>query len=121
MGSFKYLFVSIILIMALIAASINAAAVQKVVKVDRISAVQDDAETVVVVGLKSQQKLTDSKVTVSIPDLGLRVRHNVDFDKSSKQTVNLVLPGQSLDDQYIRVVFNSDQGRRVRYMQAVIE
>ena len=116
MVSFRFLCISVLLVMAILAASVNVLAVEKVVKIDSISAVQG-TDTVVVVNLKSGKKLTDSKITVSIPELGLRARHNVDFSKSNKQTVNVVIPDSGLDDQYVRVVFNSDQGRRVRYLQ----
>ena len=117
MVSFRFLFVSVVMVMAVLAASVNVLAVEKVVKIDSISAVQG-TDTVVVVNLKSGKKLTDSKLTVSIPELGLRAAsHTVDFSKSNKQTVDLVIPDSALEDQYVRVVFSSDQGHRVRYLQ----
>ena len=118
--SLKLLFVLAMLVVAVVAASANVVGVEKVVKIDRISAVQD-SNTVVAVGLKLQQKITDGKVTVSVPELGLRARHNVDFEKSDKQTVHIVIPVQSLLDQYVRVVFNSDRGHRVKYGQVITE
>ena len=118
--SLKLLFVLTMLVIAVVAASANVAAVEKVVKIDRIFAVQD-YNTVVAVGLKLQKKVTDGKVTVSVPELGLRARRNVDFEKSGKQTAHIVIPVQSLLDQYVRVVFNSDHGHRVKYRQVISE
>ena len=118
--SLKLLFVLTMLVMAVVAASANVAAVEKVVKIDRISAVQG-TDAMVIVNLKSQKKLTDGKVTVSIPELGLRARRNVDFTKSNKHAVELVIPDSELGDQYVRVVFNSDQGRRVKYRQVDVQ
>lgn len=120
MGSFKLLFILAILILAVATASVNVAAVEKVLKIDSISSVQD-SDTLIVVSLKSEQKITDGKVTVSVPELGLRARRNVDFRKSNKQTAHLVIPDPSLLDQYARVVFSSDEGRRVKYRQIVID
>ena len=120
MGSLRLLFVLITVVIAVVAASANVVGVEKVVKIDRISAVQD-SNTVVVVGLKLQQKITDGKVTISVPELGLRARRNVDFEKSGKQTAHIVIPVQSLLDQYVRVVFNSDNGHRVKYRQVITE
>lgn len=123
MVSFKFLFIVAILVFSVVAASIiSAASAEKVVRIDRISTLSDSGDTIVVVGLKSQEKVTDSRVTVSIPELGLRARRNVEFDKNSRQNVNVVIPDSgSLDNQYVRIVFNSDQGRRVVYRQVIVE
>ncbi len=118
MVSFRLLLISAVLVLAVVAASANSAASERVVKMDGISWVQD-SDTLVVVNLKSQQKITDGKVTVAIPELGLRARHNVDFSRSSRQTVHLIVPDGSLSDQYVRVVFTSDHGRRVKYVQVL--
>ena len=119
MVSSRLLFVSAVLIVAVVAASLSAAA-EKIVSIDRISVVQD-SDTVVIVGLDSNEKITDGKVTVSVPELGLRARHNVDFVKSDKQTVTVVIPGNLPDDQYVRVVFSSDQGHRIRYFPVIVD
>ena len=118
MVSLRLLFISALLVLAVVAASASAA--EKVVRIGSISSIQD-ADTIVVVNLKSQQKLTDSKVTVVIPEFGLRARSNVDFSKSGKQAVHMVIPDALLSDQYVRIVFSSDQGRRVKYRQLILD
>ncbi len=118
MVSLRLLFISALLVLAVVAASASAA--EKIVRIGSIYSVQD-ADTVVVVNLKSEQKLTDTKVTVAIPELGLRARSNVDFTKSGKQAVHLVIPDASLSGQYVRIVFSSDQGRRVKYRQLLMD
>lgn len=114
MASFKILFIAVILIVAVISTSMSVAAAEKVAKVNRISALKNSG-AVVVVSLEAQQKLTDSKLTASVPELGLKASHNVDFSKSKKKTIHLEIPLPQMFDPYVKVFFSSDEGRRVKY------
>lgn len=114
MASFRVLFIAAILIVAVISASMNVAAAEKVAKVNRVSALKNSG-AIVVVSLEAQQKLTDSKLTVAVPELGLQAKHNVDFSKSKKKTIHLELSLPHMLDPYVKVVFSSDEGKRVKY------
>jgi hypothetical protein len=94
----------------------------KVVDITRVSTSYDVQDTVVVsLGLKSDDKLTDSKVTVSIPELGIRSRSNVDLTTSGKKrSVVLMIPDPETFDPYVRIVFQSDEGRRVIYRPLIL-
>ncbi|MEK6854001.1 MAG: hypothetical protein AABX60_01580 [Nanoarchaeota archaeon] len=119
MASLKLFFISVVLFIAVISASLNVAAAERAVKITKVSAVQN-SEALVIVSLDSQKKNTDSKVTVSVPELGLRARHNVDFSKANRKSLHLEIPVPNMLDPYIRVVFNSDQGRRVKHRLLVL-
>ena len=120
MASLKLLFISFVLIIAVVSASVNVAAAEKAVKVNRVSAVQN-SEALVIVSLESQRKNTDSKVTVSVPELGTRVRRNVDFSKTNRKSVHIGFALPKMLDPYVRVVFNSDQGRRIMHRPVIPE
>ena len=120
MVSLRLLFISALLVLAVVAASASMASAEKVVLIKSISSANEDDAVVVVVNLKSQHKVTDGKVTVAIPELGSRARSNVDFSKNSEKAVHLLLQDNLPADQYARVVFSSDHGRRVKYRQVLI-
>ena len=120
MVSLKLLFISFVLLIAVISVSVNAAATEKVVKLTKVSAVKN-SEAFVIVSLDSQKKNTDSKVTVTVPETGARVRRNVDFSKTNKKSVNFEFPFPKVLDPYVRIVFNSDQGRRIKHRPAIPE
>ena len=118
MASLRLFFISVVLLVAVISASLNVAAVEKVVKITKVSAVQN-SEALVVVSLESQKKNADSKVTVSVPELGVMERRNVDFSKTNKKSVHFEFALPKLLDPYVRVVFSSDHGRRVKHRPVI--
>ncbi|MBI3037307.1 hypothetical protein HYY73_06200 [Candidatus Woesearchaeota archaeon] len=120
MTSFRLFFISAVLLLAIISVSANAAAAEKVVKISKVSAVKN-SEALVIVSLESNADNADSKVTVSIPELGLRERRNVDFSKTNKKSVNFELSFPDVFDPFVRVVFNSDDGRRVKHRPLILQ
>ena len=120
MASLKFLLIFVVLMIAVISASANVAAAEKVVKITKVSAVQN-SEALVVVSLDSQRKNTDSKVTVTVPETGVRERRNVDFSKTNKKSAHFVFSLPNALDQYVRVVFSSDQGRRVKHRPLMMQ
>lgn len=126
MVSLRLLFISVVLLIAIISASLSAslnvaaADNEKVVKITKVSAVKN-SEALVLVSLDSQKKSTDSKVTVSIPELGLRARRNVDFSKTNKESVHFEFTLPAALDPYVRIIFNSDEGRRLKHRPLLLE
>ncbi|MBI2140959.1 hypothetical protein HYU16_00895 [Candidatus Woesearchaeota archaeon] len=120
MASFRLFFISVVLLVAIISVSANAAAAEKAVKITKVSAVQN-SEALVTVSLDSQRKNTDSKVTVSVPELGLRASRNVDFARANKKTVHLEIPSPGMFDPFVRIVFSSDGGRRVKHRPLILQ
>ena len=126
MVSLRLLFISVVLLIAVVSTAANVAAAEKVVKISKVSAVKN-SEALVIVSLdsqnsqNSQRKNTGSKVTVSVPEVGLRASRNVDFAKTNKKTVHLEIPSPDMFDPYVRIVFSSDGGRRVKHRPLLLE
>ncbi|MBI2549598.1 hypothetical protein HYV83_00265 [Candidatus Woesearchaeota archaeon] len=120
MASLRLFFISVVLLVAVVSAALDVAAVEKVVKISKVSAVKN-SEALVIVSLESKADNADSKVTVSIPELGLRERRNVDFSKTNKKSVHFELSFPDVFDPFVKVVFNSDDGRRVKYRPLILQ
>ena len=115
MVSKKLFFVSFVLLVALSMSVIDAAAADKVVRLGKVSADEGASDTMVLVNLELKSKISDTRVFVSIPDSGFSARKNVDFSKTNKKAVHLLLPPVGGTENYVKIEFNSDQGRRIRY------
>lgn len=109
MVSPKMLFVLFVVVVSVFSVVLNAAAAEKVVRFGSISPAEDD----IVVNLEARARVTDSRVIISFPESGLSARRNVDFSRSGRVSVHIGLPDS--DESYVRIVFSSDQGRRVKY------
>ena len=119
MVSTRLLFVSVVFLVLALFLSTSAAA-EKITKSDKVVRIGSiftikNSGLIAVVNLEANQKLANSKLTISVPELGLRSRHNVDFSKKQKQVKYLEIQYPSGFDPYINIVFNSDEGRRVKY------
>ena len=51
-----------------------------------------------------------------MPDLGVSARKNVDFSRERKSAVSVLLPSADRQEEFVKVVFSSDDGRRIRYV-----
>ncbi|MBI2145677.1 hypothetical protein HYU18_05165 [Candidatus Woesearchaeota archaeon] len=108
----KFSFVAALLVVVALALS-GAASAEKVGKVSRVSAIGDKSEAMVVLNLEAGTGLTDARISVSIPELGLQKRQNVDLSSRNRASVHVLLPLASLEEPYVRIVFTSDEGRRI--------
>ena len=120
MASLRLFFISVVLLIAVLSTAMNVVASEKVVKISKVSAVKN-SEALVIVSLESKAENTDSKVTVSVPELGLRERRNVDFSKTNKKSVHFEFTLADIFDPFVRVVFNSDDGRRVKHRPLLLQ
>ncbi len=126
MVSLKTFFVFIVIIAAVFSSAISAAAAElgpnnKFVQISQISAYPLDSDVVVSVSLKAAGKLSDSRLTVSIPEFNIRAGHRVGFSRGTRQTVHMELPVPEGFDPYVRIAFNSDQGRRIKYRPIILQ
>ncbi len=126
MGSLKVFLVSLLVLAVVLASAMGAAAADinsngKIVKISRVSAYPSDSDVLLSVNLNADRKLTDAKLTVSVPELGIRAAHRVDFSKKKKQTVRVVMPALDEFDPYVRIVFSSDEGKRVKFRPLIVQ
>ncbi len=126
MVSLKISVVLLLVLVAVFSSAISAAAAEvspsnKVVQIGHISAYPIGSDVMVSVSLKADRKLSDARLTVSMPELGIMAGHRVDFSKDRKQTVHIEMPFPSEFDPYMRIAFNSDQGRRIKYRPVVLQ
>lgn len=126
MVSLKMFIVALLVLVAVFSSAISAAAGEvssndKVVQISHISAYPLDSDVLVSVSLKADKRLSDARLTVSMPELGIMAGHRVDFSKDSKQTVHIKMPIPSEFDPYMRIAFNSDQGRRIKYRPVILQ
>ena len=124
MVSLKILLVSLVVLVAVFTSAINAAAAEvkpndKVVQISHVLAYQFGPDFMVSVSLNADRKLTDARVIVSAPELGIRAGHRVDFSKNKKQTVHIEAPIPVEFDPYIQISFNSQEGRRIKYLPVI--
>ncbi len=126
MLSLKMFLVSLFVMIAVFSSAISAAAAEvrpndKVVQISHVSAYQLDSDFLVSVSLNADRKLTDAKVVVSVPELGIRAGHRVDFSKNKKQTVHIEAPIPAEFDPYMQIAFNSEQGRRIKFRPVLLQ
>lgn len=122
----KVFLVVLVVLVAVLSSAISAAAAdvkpnEKVVEISRVSAYQLGSGVVVSVSLKAGRKLTDAKIVVSVPELSIRSSNRVDFLRNKKQAVHLEIPVPDEFDPYLRIVFSSDEGRRVKFRPAIFQ
>lgn len=112
------LFVLCIIVLSAVgaAAADDAKPNAKVVQISKVSAYQFGSDVLVSVNLNAGSKLTDARLAISVPELSTRSVNRVDFSRSKKQTVHLEVPVPGSFDPYLRIVFSSDEGRRVKYL-----
>ncbi len=96
----------------LVAPSVSA---RKTVVFREALAYQDESSLSVVVGFASNERVSNSRVTVSIPDFGIRSSRKVDFSNGNSKVAVFDIPF-SEESGYVRIVFNSDEGRRAKYI-----
>ena len=126
MASMKVFLVALVVILSVFSSAIGASAADakttdKVVQISRVSAYPSGSDVLVSVNLKTGRKLTDAKITVSVPELGIRAGNKVDFSKKKKQTVRVQLAVPAEFDPYLRIVFSSDEGRRIKFRPFVVQ
>ncbi len=126
MVSLKIFVVALFVLIALASSAIGASAADakasdKVVQISRVSSYQLDSDVVVSVSMKADRKLTDAKVVVSVPEFSIRSSNRVDFSKKKKQAVHLEIPLPDEFDHYLRIVFSSDEGRRVKFRPLIFQ
>ncbi len=127
MVSLKVFLVSLFVLIAIVSFAISAAAAgdaktnDKVVQISRVSAYESGSDVVVSVSMKAGRKLTDGKITVSVPELGIRSSNRVGFSKRDKQAASIGISIPAGLDQYMRIVFSSDEGRRVKFRPAIFQ
>ncbi|MBI2142781.1 hypothetical protein HYU20_00350 [Candidatus Woesearchaeota archaeon] len=120
-------FVVLVVLVAIVSSAMGAAAAadvkptDKVVQLSRVSAFPSDSDVLVSVSLKADRKLTDAKVVVSVPELGIRSGNRVDFSKKKKQAIHIEIPIPDGLDPYMRIVFSSDEGRRVKFRPVIFQ
>src|SRR3989338_5479338 len=95
------------------------AAAEKVVKIKRVSQEGGSGAAVVSIGLEGLAGITDSRIAVSVHEQGVRRGSRVDFSRDNKKTMRIGIPVSPVMDTYIRVVFSSDEGRRVRHIPLI--
>lgn len=126
MVSLKMSFLFMVVLAAIFSSAVSAAAAEagangKVVQISQVSAYPFDSTVLVSVSLKAAGKLSDARLTVSIPELNIMAGHRVGFSRDSRQTVRLELPIPEEFDPYMRIAFNSDEGRRVKYRPVILQ
>lgn len=127
MVALKVFAVALVVFVAVVLSAAGAVAVadvkpnDKVVQISRVSSYQLGSGVVVSVSLKADRKLTDAKVVVSVPELGIRSSNRVDFLRNKKQAVHLEIPFPDEFDPFMRIVFSSDEGRRVKFRPAILQ
>ena len=125
MVSMKILLVLLALLAVVFSSTLAAAADvnanSKVVQISSISAYPTGSDVLVSVNLKADQKITDASLVVSVPDLNIRVSRRLDFSKDKRHTVHLEIPVPAEFDPYLQIAFDSQEGRRVKYRQVVLQ
>lgn len=124
MVSLKITFVLLVVLVAVFSSAISAAAAEaspngKVVQVSSISSYQLGSDVLVSVSLKSDRKLSDARLAIAIPELGLAAGRRVDFSKNKKQAVRIEVPIPAGFDPYLRIAFNSGEGRRIKHLPVI--
>lgn len=122
----KVFLVALVVLVAVASSAISAAAADaktsdRVVQISRVSAFQSGSDVMVSVSMKAGRKLTDGKITVSVPELGIRSSNRVGFSKRDKQAASIGISIPAGLDQYMRIVFSSDEGRRVKFRPAIFQ
>ena len=126
MVSLKILLVSLVVLAAVFSSAIAAAAAEvrpndKVVQISHVLSYQFDPDFLVSVSLNANRKLTDARVVISVPELGIRAGHRVDFSKNKKQTVHIEVPIPAEFDPYMQIAFNSQEGRRIKFRPVLLQ
>ena len=88
----------------------------KVARLNRISVFAERDSTLVTTSFEALRKLSDAKVAVALPEAGVSAKRNVDISGRSKKTVSVLLPFAAELEEFVRVVFHSDEGRRIKYV-----
>ena len=106
-----------VLLLSVSVLSVSAHAV-KVVEISTLSADASGDSVSVSVGVKAAPSVRDARLTVSIPEIGVRASRSVDVGREGKRTVMVelrsdvdIVPG----DAYVKVVVKGARSRTVRY------
>ncbi len=121
MKGFLVFAMAVILLLSLASVASAASSSRKLV-LDRIVIIPD-GQLIVRVSIDNNlgRDFENGKVTVVIPELGVRAARNVDeIGNRDTKTVLLDLPEGAHGDYYVRIVVNDDGVRRVKHRLVTI-
>lgn len=126
MVSLKIPVIVLVILVAFFSSAISAAAAEassngKVVQISRFSAFPSDSDILISVNLRSDRKLSDARLVIAIPEMGIMAKQRVDFSSKRKQTVRIEVPIPAGLDPYLRIAFNSDEGRRIKHVPVILQ